>query len=93
MMTTESPYLSRHLTLNERRKISHALRQLADAARYASNFDPPPEMDAVEVGRLREQIRAEAVDHDRLAGEIERNGLRFSDPVVEDGQTAKGVDR
>ena len=93
MMTTASPHLSRHLTLNERRKISHALRQLAEAARYASSFDPPPGMDAVEVERRRDQIRAEAVDHDRLAGEIERNGLRFADPVVEDGQTAKGDDR
>lgn len=82
-------HLSRHLTLGERRKIAHALRQLAEAARYASSFEAPPEMAAADVEALRTQIRAEACEHDRLAGEIERNGLQFADPAAEDSPATK----
>lgn len=77
-----SPHLSRHLTLGERRRIAHALRQLAEAAWYASGY-APTEMSAAEAVKRRELIRAEARDHDRLAGEVERNGLRFDDPALD----------
>ena len=40
----------------------------------------PIEMDAVEGGRRRDLIRAEARDHERLAGENEGNVLRFAEP-------------
>ncbi len=74
-----------YLTVVERRRIAHALRQLADAARSHVCFDPPPGMDAEEVTQRRMMILAEARDHDRLAGEIERNELRFAEPSEEDG--------
>ena len=85
-----STYLTRHLTISERRRIAHALRQLAEAARYASSFEPPPEMPSAEIEQRRALIRAEALDHDRLAGEVERNGLKFAEPAPEDGFAAKG---
>ena len=84
-----SPYLSRHLTHAERRQIAHAMRQLADAARHSYGLDPPPTMPADEAARLRERILAEASAHDRLAGDIERNGLRFTDPAAGDATTGE----
>jgi hypothetical protein len=78
-------YLNRQLTIGERRKIAHALRQLAESARYAaSTFEPPPEMAEEEARHIRELALAEALDHERLAGQIERNGLRFNDPTAQD---------
>ncbi len=78
----------RHLTPDERRRIAHALRQLAEATlRTFSSI--PPEMAAAEADRLRSLIRTEVEDHDRLAGEIERNGLQFTGPATESDSTAK----
>lgn len=73
-----SPYLSRRLTLAERRQIAHALRQMAEATRDTSRYEAPLGAEAVEV------ILDEAREHDRLAGEVTRNGLQFVAPDEDD---------